>query len=432
MTVIEGKLVRQGKRIMVELPTKSGKALFPIPEMAKRFRDEDVKEDTVASVTRDNVNRIVEVSIPGARVVAPVVTQPAPNRSNNFGKPTSTYRTGANRGVRDLPKATPEVIGGPFTNPYTFIPFDKRTSKERREPTLLTADELGSSESRYTGVLCVTVKTRSPLMTCDPIAKETLKNGHKVLRALTIENDVIVPATGVRGALRTLLTILTGGTLGYVDPTAYLIQGRDAKLGPATPNDRTGNVPPRVFLGEVVQPGSLHRPGRIRLGKTLLVRTSDLKHALNTPQLNRSPAAKPVWFGLDTEGRPINPSPSASLATPWRMRLSGTPVGGMKMEERKREGLFQPSDKVIEVAAEKWIQYQGRNAGGERSELRKGDLVWLEPTRVVAQASREIQTDGDIESLQWSRWGKTGEKLECRIPTHLHPDSWDKKAKSMK
>ena len=40
---------------------------------------------------------------------------------------------------------------------------------------------------------------------------------HKTYQALTIGNDVIVPATGVRGALRTLMTILTGGTLGYLN-----------------------------------------------------------------------------------------------------------------------------------------------------------------------------------------------------------------------
>ncbi len=50
-------------------------------------------------------------------------------------------------------------------------------------------------------------------MTCAPDAKQVLPNGHKILSALTIDDDVIVPATGIRGALRTLMTILTGGTL---------------------------------------------------------------------------------------------------------------------------------------------------------------------------------------------------------------------------
>ncbi len=78
---------------------------------------------------------------------------------------------------------------------------------------------------------------------------------------------------------------------------------------------------------------------------------------------------------------------------PWRLRLSGPPVGGSKMEEKKREALFNPNGEIIEIATEKWVEYQGRNAGGVRSELRKGDLVWVEPTEDARIADRTLASE---------------------------------------
>jgi hypothetical protein len=72
---------------------------------------------------------------------------------------------------------------------------------------------MDETEDRFTGILELEVTTRSPLLTCNPSAIKE-EYGHKTYEALTIGDDVIVPATGIRGSLRTLLPVLTGGTLG--------------------------------------------------------------------------------------------------------------------------------------------------------------------------------------------------------------------------
>ncbi len=80
--------------------------------------------------------------------------------------------------------ADPKVLGEPFHNPYTFIPFGE--APHRRTPTPLTIDEIETA--RFTGVLELEIRTLSPLMTCkgtpeDPKAK------HETYRALTTGDD---------------------------------------------------------------------------------------------------------------------------------------------------------------------------------------------------------------------------------------------------
>ena len=73
------------------------------------------------------------------------------------------------------------------------------------------------------------LETLSPLLSCSPVPAST-DNGHATYEVLRIGEDVIVPATGVRGALRNLMTILAGGSLSYLDDEVWLCQGRDARL----------------------------------------------------------------------------------------------------------------------------------------------------------------------------------------------------------
>lgn len=423
MTEVKGKLTKKGKSIRVVLPTKKGSADFPIPEKAKRFRDESFVEGQEVDVVLDEANRIVSVTIPGTQAVAPVITPPKPIKGS-YASARSHIPLKTN--VREKPKASPEFIGGAFINPYTFLPFDRKPFKDRKvgriPPTPLSADETPDGANRLTGVMCLRLHTRTPLMTCQPELDPETMGSHKILKALTIGNDVIIPATGVRGALRSLLTIVTGGTLGYLDDTAYLVQGRDAKLGPAINTDRSGKIPQRVFLGEVLTPGNANRSGKIRLGETKLVRLSDLQRLLSRSQLDRSDRARPVWIELNERDEPVRAHDRLPHQNAWRLRLSGRPVGGRRIEENKKEGVFRATGKIIDVPAELWAAYLGRHAASEHSELRKGDLVWLEPS----DAQGIIASATDIKSLQWARWGRTGEKLEKRIPPILHPDAWNK------
>ncbi len=150
----------------------------------------------------------------------------------------------------------------------------------------------------------------------------------------------------------------------------------------------------------------------------------------NTPfKLDRKPGARPLWFGLTPQGKPINPGTEPSAERPWRLRLSGPPIGGLRMEEKKREGLFKPDGQIIQIGSEKWIEYQGRNIGSVRNELRKGDLIWLEPTNRLVQVI--VRSPARRTSNHYS--GRDGESLarswKRRIPKHLHPDSWNSDGK---
>ncbi len=291
--------------------------------------------------------------------------------------------------------ASPKILGEPFHNPYTFIPFPKQV--DRNLPTPLTADERPSELHRTSGVLELTIKTLSPLMTCHPVPISE-KKGHKTYKSLTIGKDVIVPATGVRGALRTLMTIISGGTLGYMDEDLWLTQGRDVQLGPSTKNP---DVPDHVFLAEVIRPGTANSPGKIQLGETELIKADTLKKKIRDLDYRRP-----------TNGeKPLPPYEDI-----WKIKLSGRPI----MRRNKKEGLFRGTGSQITLPASFWKDYQGRNRHSIRKELRKGDLVWLEPTD--KKCSR-ITSQKDIKSIQWARWGREGKALKNMVPETVLPDS---------
>lgn len=324
------------------------------------------------------------------------------------GGQARTQARGDNSGAAD-----PSLFGAPFHNPYTFLPFPKLAPR-RRKPTPLTIDE--QELDRRTGVIELRLRTLSPLMSCSPVPLDA-KADHKIYRALRVGRDPIVPATGIRGALRNLLTILTGGTLGYLDETLWLTQGRDLPLGPRSEKAPNPNQPKRVFLARVVQPGSATRSGTIQLGRHELVAVADLERLrLNLKEYRPTDGRRPPVF-VDAGLREWSPSPSER--TPWQLKLSGRPVN----ERGKREAMFLPdeSDPIV-LDPHYWADYLGRHAHGVVDELRKGDLVWLEP---ASKDTAQIREAKDIRSLQWSRWGREGEKLLDVIRRHhkvVEPD----------
>jgi hypothetical protein len=412
---------------MVELPTKNGLAIFAIPESAKFFRDSDATDGMEVTVERDAANRIVKVTIPGKHVLNMEPKRPAqhPKTRKNSHSVKDT-RMADSKAVKTKPKASPKILGAEFHNPYTFIPFEAQPARERTLPTQLTADEL--DRTRRSGVLVLSVKTLSPLITSHP-EPQTNSNGssHKCYHGLCIGDDVVLPASGIRGVLRTLMTILTSGTLGYVDRDAYLTQGRDVKLGPRRKDDKP-TIPKRVALAEVISPGNKLRDGTLRLGNTKLVPLAELERLLGIEKLKdlRDPEKQretPVWIGLDNNGKPSRHSESNTPNTPWRLRLSGQPVGGWARTERKQEALYQPQDEVITIPSDLWAEYLGRNRFGIRSELAPNDLVWLEPAPTLGD--HPITQALHVVSLQWARWGKRGIRLLDKIPKQLLPDAWN-------
>jgi len=367
----------------------------------------------------------------GSRAAPPAGGRFPPGWSNTerrggFSSTKKTVRGAVQPKADNATAAPPDCLDAAFHNPYTFIPFPDPEKQPlcRRKPTPLTIDEIETD--RMTGVLELTVRTLSPLMTChpDPVSDQ---NGHKTYRALRIGPDVIVPATGIKGALRTLMTILTGGTLGYVDDGLWLCQGRDAQLGPAGQNSPEG-TPKRVFLARVIRPGNAAHDGTVELGDTRLVRREQLDAAIRRCGLDiekgvsafqPTQTERPMLWASGPDLRSL--SQEKDSEHPWQVKVSGRPVN----RKNKREGLFKGNGRTITLPRELWAAYQGRNRHGLAPELRKGDLVWLEPADPNCE---QIRSAGDVKSIQWARWGRHGQKLLDLLWRHhpqVIPDSWN-------
>ena len=217
------------------------------------------------------------------------------------------------------------------------------------------------------------------------------------------------------------MTILTGGTLGYLNTHTYLCQGRDATLGPRIPTSPS-KTPANPFLAIVIRAGTANREGIVEVGETRLVRLDDLKrweHNLDNYRPGKRDF-RPLWVSLDEAGTitKLFKEGETAPADAWQVKLSGRPIN-MK---GKREGLFRSSGHEIRIPSEHWEAYSERNKHGDRPDLKKGDLVWLEPSNPDAQS---IQVALDIASLQWARWGKRGQKLADSIRgshSHVMPD----------
>lgn len=377
---IKGKLrVRDSGLFQAILPTKKGDtAPHNIPKKAIQFRKSDAEDGCDIVVVRER-GAIKKVTIPGTEGV----------------------------------ESGPAVFGLAFHNPYTFVPFPDR-EPGRKAPSGLTADEPEGGRDRRSGILELEVTTKSPLITSEA-EPDVEENEHKTYRALTIGDDVVLPATGVRGFLRTLITILTGGPLTHLDRDLFLCADRDLNLGPRSKNNP--DPPKKAFLGRVVTPGSPDRPGVIELGETVLVPAKALKKLRKGPLPRPRPHEKVEYLWADHEGGKLTRvEDEPSRATPWQVKLSGRPIN----PKGKREGLFLGSGQQVTLPPSIWAQYLGRHKHGDHPELDKGDLVWLEPTDYEAEA---IESAEDIRSIQWARLGRRGKRMGELVPEHLHPDN---------
>ncbi len=282
--------------------------------------------------------------------------------------------------------ADPKTLGNPFHNPYTFVPF-ATVAPPMREPTLLTADE--SELDRFTGIIKIRVRTLSPLLSCAPASADAPKQ-KPTRAALQAGNRFILPASGVRGALRNLMTVITGGRLGAESEGVWLCQGRDLQLGPASQNNR--NAPPAVFLARVTKVGSEDRPGEVELNG---LRETGVLLTLAELRLPDSQRPNPRNGKRDTRG-------SVPVAgTRWIAKLSGRPVNG----DGKREGVFMPSNTMLELPGRLWAEYQARHRSADYPDLREGDLIWLEHKE---RTSKLLSKPEEVASIQWARWGRKG------------------------
>jgi len=342
---------------------------------------------------------------------------------------------------------SPDIIGAPFYNPYTFMSFNNEPIS-RDIPTFLSLDEYEDG-NLFTGMLRLKIKTLSPLMSCSPdeiSSKENKK--HKEYKALTIGNDVIVPATSVRGALRHMITAITGAALTILDEFMFLCQDRDLKLGQNGKN---------LFLGEMVG------KNKIRLGETKLVDWDELQKtarkcniSLSRPEsgkkLNYYWTSEPIkksvsrkFYGRDEnkkyikdnrnkrveESRNVQVTYVESISENkderhhWKLKLSGLPIGGGKktIDSYKKEAIFKPNGETLSLSDALIMEYNNRNRHGAFPELKNGMLVWLDTKDNIDKIENAL----DISSIQWARWGKKGKSLwELISDKHdsLIPDSY--------
>lgn len=315
---------------------------------------------------------------------------------------------------RTMDKAPASALGLPFHNPYTFIPF---AQGKRGEPTLRTADELSSEDRkpvRYTGVLFLQVTNKRPLMTLFPEADRVIEVGgskHGSYRALIIGNDVIVPATGIKGALRSLLTVITGGTLGYIDQRAYLCQARDLAL--EVPNyPEPAQKDGYCVLARVIEAGNSSRPGIVEVGTTELVLLTDLERLI--PRIERGNKGRPIFVALGLRGPKsceiLKVGQKCDADTPFEIKLSGRPIN----LRGKREGAFRGSGEQVSLSIKKWADFYERYKHGPNAEPKAGELIWLE----VKSPNGRVVNDSDVISIQAARWGRRGESLVDAVRKH--------------
>ena len=356
---------------------------------------------------------------------AEALLKKAPPQTRTFNAPRPGFGQGGGRGGyghgdrgsriqtsgSNANAADPAVIGFPFHNPYTFIPFPKQ-KPERHAPTQLSIDEIETD--RISGVVQVEIKTLSPLLTSQAFSGKNKPKHHPVLK---IGNDVIVPASSVRGALRNLMSIVYGGTLSYVDEELWLCQGRDTPLG-----GYLKGVQDKLYLAQIVKPGDSFHDGEVKWGEAQLVKDSNLEYVLQRSGRNlnreRKDAADPkrqLW--IDNPENPMYCSDHETQQCSWLVKISGRKVN---QKGTPHEGAFQPSrGKTMFLPKSLWADYQGRNRNSVVKELRKGQVVWLESHH----ADKTIVDVGDVKSIQWARWGRSGSKLISVIPDGFRPDS---------
>ncbi|MDR2390486.1 MAG: hypothetical protein LBE84_02240 [Planctomycetota bacterium] len=437
--IIRGILKKIGKKqtLFIEFFNKKKDKTdkLSVPDCARYFRDADYSEGCEAEAIRDD-GAIKKVVIVGKAEVAPPGRAPSVSRKTpggagagrrEYGKRPQNSRDGGNS-TADKKKAPAAVLGLPFVNPYTFVPFPGR-APIRRKPTMPAIEEIETGKNeRFTGVLDLEVETVSPLLTAMP-AKRSDSDGHKQEVALTIGEDVVLPATGIRGALRSMLTIITGGTLGYLDEDVVLRQARDAQLGPRLRNAGNRDLPKNAFLGLVEKAGDRFNSGRIRVdnGPVLgWIKVLDGRKEPTNPDEThesrvknfrpRAGVSNEVW--VEWKDGPIAGTISQTRkdGSSVRVKLAGRPVNSRGI---KHEGVFMGNGPAIEIDRRLWRDYENRHVGSMRPKLKAGDLVWLEPKDGEAES---IRSQADIESIQWARWGRRGKPLAELLPAHVLPD----------
>ena len=381
--------------------------------VGKKITDE---QRPVAKALLDIVEKAQDESKPSV----PRQTTGAPPPSNSIwkGGPQKGQPIGSNQTA-----ANPDVYGEPFHNPYTFIPFPNH-APERHEPTPLSMDEIETD--RMTGVMDITIKTCSPLLSTEDKVnnddKDKRQQGIQTRTARRIGQNYFVPATSMRGVLRTLTGIISGSALDYIDDNLWLCQGRDVRLG------TEGR---KLYLAKIVKKGTAFDDGEALFGEAELVKDSalgidDFSRYCSFDRNEYIDGKKELWIDDPDSDHPnIVNEPDSNH--PYRVKISGRKVNNTRKANGKdepHEGAFKQKEaRKIILPSKLWLHYQGRNrfaGSGGRKELKEGDLVWLE-----SKSPKGIIEDGnDVKSIQWARWGREGVNFKETLKEHGYGYMW--------
>jgi len=315
-----------------------------------------------------------------------------------------------------------EKLGQPFVNPYSFMPFSDVSGK-LAHPTHHSIDE---GEKRFSGILKFNVNLNSPLMTLMAEPDNGIDAKHGNYKALTIGSSVIYPSTGVRGSLRHLMTMITGGRLRYLDNEMYVVEDRWDSEKKANKNFQ---------LALISKVGGRDKFGKVVLGKQKPIRAIDVeslfrRHNKDINEYRKN--GKLVWVKWDWNNEKVPSSLNFSDKPPSGynkvLKISGIPIN-----PKKKEWIFEPDySREIEISPEHWVIYMNRYLNSPFNELKKQNVVWLEP--VMEDNDRQktiINDDTDIQSIQWSKWGKEGDRMADLLPDYVKPGYQVKKHKKV-
>ncbi len=162
------------------------------------------------------------------------------------------------RRERDMPRRQPD-----FHNPYNFVPAPPRNTSDPELGDQRPVDQDAFMGDRYTGSIRVRMTAKTPLLVPDTDRAQESPNGHKTFPLLLdADGRPLVPASSVRGMLRTAYEAVTNSRFGrfsrdqHGDRLAFRMDARDGlRLIPA----RVQNGQIRLLTG-TSQVGNDGRP----------------------------------------------------------------------------------------------------------------------------------------------------------------------------
>ncbi|MER6274449.1 TIGR03986 family CRISPR-associated RAMP protein [Streptomyces sp900105755] len=174
--------------------------------------------------------------------------------------------------IRDLrpsgaaaPVKVKRVDPGKFINPYTFLPATPRDTADKDLGDHAPAGHDRLHKDRWTGRLHVRLTVATPLLLLDPSrAERDGKDGHATYPVLRRNGEAYLPATSIRGMLRSAYEAVTNSRLGvfngHQDRLAHRMTAAESqRMVPARISDDGTTI--TLLLGDTVLGGQASGKG---------------------------------------------------------------------------------------------------------------------------------------------------------------------------